>query len=85
MSQSFVSRSRVGGLVEALRFARIPFFCAAVVAVVSADPVGRTLAIMLGIAFVLGGIALNARQILGWPSVQQSAATPTTYEARRAA
>jgi hypothetical protein len=85
MSRSFVSRGRLRGLVEALRFARIPFVCAAVVAVVSADPVGRTLAIILGLAFVLGGIARNARQIFGRPQARQFAATPTTYDARRAA
>ena len=85
MSQSFVRHRRLAGLAEAFRFARIPFFCAAVVALVSPDPIGRTLAIVLGAAFVVAGLVLNAGEILGGrPAAQQSAA-PTTYEARRAA
>lgn len=85
MSQSFVRSSRLAGLAEAFRFARIPFFCAAVVALVSADPIGRTLALVLGLAFVISGVALNARQIFAGRDAQQPTATPTTYQTRRAA
>jgi hypothetical protein len=85
MSQSFVSRSRLAGLTEAFRFARIPFVCAAVVALVTADPIGRTLAIVLAAAFVVSGIAMNARTIFGGRGAAQPAIAPTTFEARRAA
>ena len=85
MSQSFVRNVRLSGLVEAFRFARIPLFCAAVVALLSAEPFGRMLAIGLGLAFVASGIALNAREIFGGRRVPQPVSTPTTYEARRAA
>jgi hypothetical protein len=85
MSQSFVRSSRLAGLAEAFRFARIPFVCAAVVALVSADPVGRTLAIVLALGFVVSGIAMNARQIFAGRDAQQPTAAPTTYQTRRAA
>ena len=51
------------GLAAAFRFARIPLACAAVVALVNPDPIGRTLAIVLGAVFVVAGVALNAGQI----------------------
>ena len=85
MSQAAAVRGRLDGLAAAFRFARIPFVCAAIVALVTADPTGRTLAIALGVVFVGFGIALNARQIfLGQPA-PQSVQSPASIEVRRAA
>ena len=85
MSQAFVRRNQFIGLADAFRFARIPFICAGIVALVSADPIGRALAIVLAATVVIAGLALNARQIfLGRPS-RRMIAEPTIYESRRAA
>jgi hypothetical protein len=67
MSQTLARQ--LEGLAAAFRFSRIPLACAAIVALVNSDPVGRTLAIVLGVLVVGAGVALNAGQIfLGRPS-----------------
>lgn len=67
MSQTVIRQ--LEGLASAFRFARIPLACAAIVALVNSDPIGRTLAIVLGVLVIGAGVALNAGQIfLGRPS-----------------
>ncbi len=85
MSQAFVRRNQLIGLADAFRFARIPLFCAALVALVSADPIGRTIAIVLGTVVVVTGVALNAPQIFLGRQGRRLTVAPTTYETRRAA
>jgi hypothetical protein len=61
-------RIRLRGLVDALVFARIPAFCALIVAVASPHPNGRLLAISLGLASLCLGVAAHAPEvILGRP------------------
>ena len=80
MSQS-VRRGHLEGLAAAIRFARIPLVCAAIVALVNSDPIGRALAIVLGAVFIAAGVALNAGQIfLGRPG-NRSVSQGTTLRA----
>lgn len=85
MSQAAAVRRRLDGLAAAFRYARIPFVCAAIVALANTEPTGRMLAIAIGIAAVAFGVALNARAIfLGQPA-SPSAQSPAPVEVRRAA
>ena len=78
MSQS-VRRGHIEGLAAAFRFARIPLVCAAIVAPVNSDPIGRTLAIVLGAVFIAAGVALNAGQIfLGRSTYRRVSSQGTT-------
>lgn len=62
-------RARLRGVAAALRFSRLPLICAVIVALASTDPRGRALAIILGAAVLIGGFALQAREIfLGRPA-----------------
>ena len=58
-------RSVLRGLGAALRFSMIPILCAAVVALASEDPRGRLLALLAGLAALVLGLGVNAREILG--------------------
>lgn len=78
MSQT-VRSGHLEGLAAAFRFFRIPLVCAVIVALVNADPFGRTLAIVLGAVFVAAGVALNAGQIfLGRPTYRRVSSRGTT-------
>lgn len=85
MSDQFIRGGRLQGLVAAYRFARIPFICAAFIALISPDPVGRTIASILAVAVILGGLALNRRTILFGRRRDVPSLAPTTVEQRRAA
>jgi GNAT superfamily N-acetyltransferase len=55
---------RFRALRHALRLVMIPFVCALVIALVSEDPRGRALALVLAFASLAFGIAMHAREIL---------------------
>lgn len=85
MSDQFIRGGRLQGLVAAYRFARIPFICAAFIALISPDPVGRTIAIALAVLVVVTGLVLNGRVILFGRKQRLPSLAPTTVEHRRAA
>jgi GNAT superfamily N-acetyltransferase len=59
---------RLGAVLGAVRLVMIPLVCAATIAVVSEDPHGRTLAIILAVASLLFGLGVQMRTIvLGRP------------------
>lgn len=85
MSDQFIRGSRLQGLVAAYRFARIPFICAAFIALISPDPVGRAIATALAVVVLLAGLVLNGRDILFGRRQRVPSLVPTTVEHRRAA
>jgi hypothetical protein len=58
------ARTRLNGLIDALVFARIPAFCALVVALASEYPNGRLLALSLGVGSLCLGVAAHTGEIL---------------------
>ena len=67
--------ARVRALGEAARLMMIPLICALVIAVVSEDPRGRWLGLILAAAFVIFGIALHFRDIVFGPRRDRAAAS----------
>jgi GNAT superfamily N-acetyltransferase len=56
--------ARLRALGDAARYMMIPLICALVIAVVSEDPRGRWLALILAAAFIVFGIAVYFREIV---------------------
>ena len=58
---------RLLALIQAVRLAMIPLVCAVVIALVSADPRGRVLALIVAVASVVFGVGLQMRAIVFGP------------------
>ena len=70
---------RARGVARALRFAAVPLICAAVVAFVNPQLVGRLIALAVGAATFALGVGVHAHEIvLGRVPARRAAEEPTT-------
>lgn len=57
--------TRREALAATLRFVRIPLICAAFVALTSAQPEGRMIALAIAVVVAGAGLAMHARELFG--------------------